>query len=40
MSWNEYIAMMLAQIKAANEAVLAAGGDGGLYEEVLHGYSG
>lgn len=39
MAWNEYVSMMLEQIKAANEIVLAAGGDGGLYEETMRLYT-
>jgi hypothetical protein len=31
--------MMLAQIKAANEQVIEAGGDGGLYEYSVRAYS-
>lgn len=38
-SWNEYMTMMLARIKEANEMVLAAGGDGGLYELRTRGYT-
>lgn len=38
-SWNEYMTMMLTQIKEVNEAALAAGGDGGLFEEHMRLYS-
>lgn len=37
-SWNEYLTMMVEQVKAMNELVIAAGGDGGLYEQVIRGY--
>jgi hypothetical protein len=38
-SWYQYVSMMLAQIKAANEQVIEAGGDGGLYEYSVRAYS-
>jgi hypothetical protein len=38
-SWNEYLAMMIDKIKEMNELVIMAGGDGGLYETVLRGYT-
>jgi hypothetical protein len=37
--WNGYLSLMLARIKEANDAVLAAGGDGGLYEERVRAYT-
>ncbi len=37
--WNGYLSMMLDKINTLNEQVVAAGGDGGLYEEVLRGWS-
>ena len=38
-SWNEYLQMMLKNVLDANKAVIAAGGDGGLIEEYIRGYS-
>jgi hypothetical protein len=38
-SWNEYLAMMIDKIKEMNELVIMVGGDGGLYETVLRGYT-
>lgn len=40
MSWNEYVSTMNAQIKELNETIVAMGGDGGLYETIIEGYSG
>ncbi len=37
-SWNEYLTMMLAQIKDFNQTVIDAGGDGGLLDEIVQGY--
>jgi hypothetical protein len=37
--WNGYLTAMIAQIKEMNELVIACGGDGGLYEQVLRGYT-
>ena len=36
--WTGYVTAMQALIKAQNAEVLAAGGDGGLYEIVTRGY--
>jgi hypothetical protein len=38
--WTEYVTQMSASIKLMNELVVASGGDGGLYETVIQGYSG
>ncbi|MGH8358110.1 MAG: hypothetical protein ACRESF_11510 [Pseudomonas sp.] len=38
-SYNEYLTMMSEQIKAWNELIIAAGGDGGLYEDVVRGWT-
>jgi hypothetical protein len=38
-SWMEYISGMQAAIKKANDDLIAAGGDGGIIEEVVVGYS-
>ena len=38
-SWNDYVSMMGAQIKAWNEEALAAGADGGLFELRVRGYT-
>lgn len=37
--WTEYVRTMNQLIKDANELVVAAGGDGGLYELVTRGYA-
>ena len=37
--WNEYLKTMQELIKAQNELVVAAGADGGLFEEVVRGYT-
>lgn len=37
--WNQYMQVMLDKIKQINEMVIAAGGDGGLYEEHIRGYT-
>ncbi len=36
--WNEYILAMSQQIREWNAFIVAAGGDGGLYEVVIQGY--
>jgi len=38
-SWNEYMQTMLDRIAKLNEQVIAAGGDGGIIDEVTHGYT-
>lgn len=38
--WNGYVRAMLELIKEANDQVQAAGGDDGLYEYHVRGYSG
>lgn len=37
--WTGYLTAMQAIVKEMNELVIAAGGDGGLYEEVARGYT-
>ncbi len=37
--WSKYQAQMLLDLRELNALVLAAGGDGGLYEEVTRGYT-
>lgn len=37
--WNAYRAAMLDAIERAQRTVVQAGGDGGLYEEHMRGYS-
>ncbi len=39
MSWNEYVTTMTTQIQQMNELVIACGGDGGLYEVCIQGWS-
>ena len=36
--WTGYVTAMQALIAAQNKEVIAAGGDGGLYETVTRGY--
>lgn len=37
--WNGYLSMMLKAIKDAEDAILAAGGDGGFPEEYMRSYT-
>lgn len=37
--WTEYVSTMTGLIKDANALVVAAGGDGGLYEITARGYT-
>ncbi len=39
MSWNEYMSTMLKNIKDTNETLVQVGGDGGLYEVIVEGYT-
>lgn len=38
-SWTEYMSTMLGKVAEVNALIVAAGADGGLYEERIRGYS-